>query len=353
MENQNKNNAINTCKKIAEYLLKIHENNLSEKYLNNKNKSLLIISLLFFKLSDLFSSRTYKKIAEKAIALIAENYDTPKNIEQLVLQGLIVMALIRDLYCEGDEDEILEDIDLYIFDFTNKVLTNKQNVSFREISLILIYYSYRLEKTSICQDDKQIMIMVYKELLNYLYWTITNNSIAIKEVENSLFYHFFSDSILLIGALSKLIQKNEDNAKEKRILKMVLQQIISTNPELEINKIQRYVVISLTNKIIKSRIINEHLNSLDNSIDIQKTIDSFDYELTNNSCHGAVSQLLLTCMFLKCVNKYELYNNQIAESLKIIDYIISKFLVQNKNPELIKNLAQTEFLFVILIKFIL
>lgn len=48
MENQNKNNAINTCKKIAEYLLKIHENNLSEKYLNNKNKSLLIISLLFF-----------------------------------------------------------------------------------------------------------------------------------------------------------------------------------------------------------------------------------------------------------------------------------------------------------------
>lgn len=117
MENQNKNNAINTCKKIAEYLLKIHENNLSEKYLNNKNKSLLIISLLFFKLSDLFSSRTYKKIAEKAIALIAENYDTPKNIEQLVLQGLIVMALIRELYCEGDEDEILEDIDLYIFDF--------------------------------------------------------------------------------------------------------------------------------------------------------------------------------------------------------------------------------------------
>lgn len=263
------------------------------------------------------------------------------------------MALIRELYCEGDEDEILEDIDLYIFDFTNKVLTNKQNVSFREISLILIYYSYRLEKTSICQDDKQIMIMVYKELLNYLYWTITNNSIAIKEVENSLFYHFFSDSILLIVALSKLIQKNEDNAKEKRILKMVLQQIISTNPELEINKIQRYVVISLTNKIIKSRIINEYLNSLDNSIDIQKTIDSFDYELTNNSCHGAVSQLLLTCMFLKCVNKYELYNNQIAESLKIIDYIISKFLAQNENPELIKNLAQTEFLFVILIKFIL
>jgi Lanthionine synthetase C-like protein. len=231
------------------------------------------LCVYLFYLSRYEEKDEYLQVANRLLDEIIADMPNHKeiNLEHgLAGIGIGLSYLVKENFVDGDINDVLEEVDSYIF--RSLAFVNKEEAIFSKSTLIhLIYYFY------IRQSELQSPVNKYlfRELIIKLIEMFQHNlqQIFFKEQSTFSIENYQSPAFLFVA--SKIFELNIYNQRTTKIIDVFFGQILSTFPVLHSNRL--YLLFGLL--CIKPYLpnyekeINVHIGFLKEKIDIEYIIN--------------------------------------------------------------------------------
>lgn len=265
---------LDVCRKIGNLLM---NNKLSNLGLTNGKAG---ISIFLYYLSKNLSDDRYAEYADSLLEDIYENVTLIKDsTADIIGMGWCVEYLIQNKFCEGDADEILEQVDNRVY----KIMSWEDRKRSLDLTHGLVGYLHyliiRLKNKEDKNNSKEINVELFKLTINIISQEALDYFIDLaKDIHFSLL-----DNLYVL--FSSIIDAYSLNIYNERILNMLRQwesHWTSYIPGIHFNRL--YLALSLyqINGILKSRKTNEYIKTLLFSLDI----DSLRSEVNIERCQS-------------------------------------------------------------------
>lgn len=192
------------------------------------------VSIYFYHLSRMEKDDSYKIIAEQLLDDVLNRLSSESSLSVengLAGIGLGITHLIKFDFVEGDINELLEDIDNFIF---KQIVFSPANYSVSKIELLhLLFYFYVRLKDQTSEDN----IYIYQELL------IEVLNLFAANLRGDFFNEYYSFSVyhyhlpMFLYICSKLLELNFYNDKIYKIVEAFEPMILSRLPLLHANRL--------------------------------------------------------------------------------------------------------------------
>ncbi|MDR2038511.1 MAG: hypothetical protein LBQ60_11370 [Bacteroidales bacterium] len=203
----------------------------------------------------------------------------PDFIDGLSGIGWCLEYFLKQGFCTGDRNEILEDIDIAVF----KVISENRKIPLGLWDGLIGYLFYvisRLENNIEC-EGYFINIELFKELINRIDEIAPDHfPFMVKDARFELFWTYS----MLFYVITKSLKLNIYNEKIVNVLKQWILYIETLLPSLHSHRLSLAISLLELNKIINLPEIEKQINILLFSIDYNKftqecDIDSFSFNL--------------------------------------------------------------------------
>lgn len=262
------------------------------------------LCIYFYYIGRKYLSKENAKIAEELLDEIFAEIHSIKNIDiehGLSGIGLSINYLIKNNYVQGNENEILKDIDDEIF----KQISSDRSDHDVSILIQILYYIYIRKQSSKKESD-----ILFNELAIHIINTL-HSKVELILTER---HHMFSFNIntplpLFLFALSKIYELNIYNYKVKRILNEIIPFILTKYSSLDSKRLHVLWGVSSINQYVKNESLTEYCDLLRSQINVSRLLEEFPNK--NIFLKDGISGLCLLILLL---------NNDEKQKLPIKDF---------------------------------
>jgi hypothetical protein len=227
------------------------------------------LCIYFYRLGRGEGNERYRKRADRLLDEIFENIGTVKSIDieyGLSGIGLGISYLIRGGYVEGDENEVLREIDDEIF----KQVTTSDKIGDEIFILIQILYYASQRKPSLIDEQEYL----WDELIRFIINTLHTKVDRILE-DNSIAFDIHYTLPLFLFALSKIYETGIYDYKIERVINEITPFIMSRYGYLDSKRLYMLWGISKINRHIRDERLTGFCKLLASQIDSDRLLSEF------------------------------------------------------------------------------
>jgi len=249
-------------------------NNRIETSLNHEKLPIGLLSgkmglcIYFYRLARLENKNKYNKIAEKLLDEIFREVSSVSAIDienGLAGIGLGISYLIKNNYVQGDENEILKDIDDEVF---KQACFRKADADTTGLIGILYYISVRK------QSLKKEQSILFNELIIQIVNTLHSKTESMLE-DNSIRFNINTTLPLFFFVLSKIYPLNICNHKIKKMMEEIIPFVLSKYAYFDSKRFYLLWGIGKINKYIQDERLTGFCRLLTSQIDLNRLLDEF------------------------------------------------------------------------------
>lgn len=249
------------------------------------------LAIYFYQLMRLEDNVEYGKFAKKYLDEVSSKIDTIKEVDiknGLSGIGLGINYLVKNGFISGNINNILGEIDDYLF---KTLSVSKYNEQLDTLTMIqLLYYFYiRLQDQKQDSENDYFFKEICIKTINIIYskmGKITFGTRLIYDVEQEL--------PLFLYVLSEIYNRNFYNVRIRKIVNELSPTILSSIPILHSNRLYLLWVISTIYKQVKLIGWKEHIELLKRELNLDEIVN---IELKNRNIffnNGVTSIFLLS-----------------------------------------------------------
>ncbi len=307
------------CRKIGDLL--ISKKQFDQGLMNGRAGVCIFLYNLSSKLSD-------NKYAEHADALLDGIYRSATFINNssvdIVGIGWCIEYLIQNDFCEGDTDEILEQID----NKTYRILCGQENIPFNLEHGLLGYLQYlimRLKKNDAEESNsKEINIELFKLVIDKLAQVTPEQFINLtKDIRFALFDNLY----ILFFSINSALKLKIYNEKIVNTLRQWESSWIAHTPSIHFNRLCLAIHLFQINKVLKSKKTENHIKCLLYSLDITELKSDIYLGTITSIDAGYLGLVWVLKRSIALLNStYPNYNDFLPLMVEILDLCNSRLL---------------------------
>ena len=252
---------LEVCRKIGDLLMNNKPSNLG---LTNGTAG---ISIFLYCLSRNLSDDSYAEYADSLLEDIYENVAFIKDsTADMIGMGWCFEYLIQNKFCDGNADEILEQIDNRVYRIMSEE-DRRRSLDLTHGGLVgyLHYLIIRLKNKEDTNNSEEINVELFKLTINLISQEALDHFMNLaKDINFSLWDNLY---ILLLG-ITDAYSLNIYNEKILNMLRQWESHWTSYIPGIHFNRLYLALNLYRINRILKSRKTNEYIKTLLFSLDI-------------------------------------------------------------------------------------
>jgi hypothetical protein len=268
-------------------------NILNDRNLNNQGlmSGKIGQSIFFYILARKLSNEDYAKCAEKLIDEIFLKTTPIINFKDGIAGiGWGIEYLIQNDFCEGEPDEILEDIDSKIFKFLNE----EKEIPFGLQNGLIGYLQYLIMRLKNKPDVQNNTVKINQELLKFIINKI--DQLAPEQfisLTRDIRFNLLEDVYIMLLSCISILQLNIYSDKILNMFKQWEAYLLSYIPSIHFNRLYLAIVLFQMNQFLKSPRTTQHIKILLSSVDINQLKSEIDLREVNNVRFGYLGQLVI------------------------------------------------------------
>lgn len=276
---------LEVCKKIANILTGKEFNNQGVMY------GKMGQAIFFYLLAKEISSEENVERAEKLLDEIFQATTPIINFKDGIAGiGWGIEYLIRNDFCEGEVDEIVEDIDSKIFKFLNE----ERKIPFGLQDGLTGYLQYLIMRLKDRTDDQNDIVKINRELLKRIIHKIDQTAPEkFINLTRDVRFNLLEDVYIMLLSCISVLKLNIYNDKILNMFKQWETYLLSYLPGIHFNRLYLAAVLFQMNQFLESSTMARHIKTLLFSVDIDQLRSEIDARAVNNIGLGYLGQLLL------------------------------------------------------------